>query len=60
MTGGPESREARQARIDAWWAGREQEYRNRPEVRLETERIRAEAQRQRDEEDAYLRHLEAR
>jgi hypothetical protein len=56
----PESCEARQARIDAWWAEREQQYRNRPEIQQATERIRAEAQRQRDEEDAYLRQLEAR
>jgi hypothetical protein len=52
-TGSPGSREARQARIDAWWAEREQQYRNRPEIRQAT-------QRQRDEEDAYLQRLEAR
>jgi hypothetical protein len=59
-TGSPESWEARQARIDAWWAGREQQYRNQPEIRQEIEQIRAEAQRQHDEEDAYLQRLEAR
>jgi hypothetical protein len=59
-SGSPENREARQARIDAWWAEREQQYRNRPEIREAAERIRAEAQRQRDEEDAQLQRLEAR
>jgi hypothetical protein len=59
-TGSPESLEARQARIDAWWAGREQQYRDQPEIRQATEQIRAEAQRQHDEEDAYLQRLEAR
>ena len=59
-TDSPESWEARQARIDAWWAEREQQYRNRPEIRQATEQIRAGAQRQRDEEDAYLQRLEAR
>jgi hypothetical protein len=51
---------ARQARIEAWWAQREQQYRNRPEVRQEIERIRAEAQQQHDEADARLQYLEAR
>lgn len=59
-SGSPESSEARQARIDAWWAEREQQYRNRPEIREAAEQIRAEAQRQRDEEDAHLQRLEAR
>ena len=59
-SGSPESWEARQARIDAWWAEREQQYRNRPEIREAAEQIRAEAQRQRDEEDAHLQRLEAR
>jgi len=58
--GSPENWEARHARIDAWWAEREQQYRNRPEIREEAERIRAGAQRQRDEEDARLQRLEAR
>lgn len=59
-TGSPESWEARQARLDAWWAEREQQYRNQPEIRQEIEQIRAEAQRQHGEEDAYLQRLEAR
>ena len=58
--GSPENWEARQARIDAWWAEREQQYRNRPEIREAAERIRAEAQRQRDEEDAHHQRLAAR
>lgn len=58
--GGPASRETRQARIDAWWARREQQYRDRPEIRQRTEQIRAETERQRDEEDACLERLEAR
>ena len=57
--GSPENWEARHARIDAWWAEREQQYRNRPEIREEAERIRAGAQRQRDEEDAQFQRLEA-
>lgn len=44
----------------AWWAERERQYRDRPEVRQEIERIRAETQRQHDQEDAYLQRLEAR
>jgi hypothetical protein len=59
-TGEPESREARQARIDAWWTEREQPYRNRPEIRQATEQIRAETQRQHEQENAYLQRLEAR
>jgi hypothetical protein len=59
-TGSPESWEARQARLDAWWAEREQQYRSRPEIRQATEQIRAQAQRQHAEEDAYLQQLEAR
>ena len=59
-SGSPENWEARQARIDAWWAEREQQYRNRPEIQEAAEQIRAEAQRQRDEEDARLQRLEAR
>jgi hypothetical protein len=58
--GSPENWEARQARIDAWWAEREQQYRNRPEIQEAAEQIRAETQRQRDEEDAQLQRLEAR
>ena len=59
-SGSPENWEARQARIDAWWAEREQQYRNWPEIREEAERIRTKAQRQRDEENAQLQRLEAR
>ena len=55
----PETWEARRARIDAWWGEREQQYRNRPEIRQAAEQIRAEAQRQRDEEDARIQRLEA-
>lgn len=51
---------ARQRRIEAWWAERERQYRDRPEVRQEIEQIRAETQRQHDREDAYLQRLEAR
>jgi hypothetical protein len=58
-SGSPETWEARQARIDAWWAEREQQYRNRPEIRQVAEQFRAEAQRQRDEENAHLQRLEA-
>src|SRR5579859_7739081 len=56
---GVEGWEARQARIDAWWAERDQQYRNRPEIQREIEQIRAETQRQHDAEDAYLQRLEA-
>ncbi len=51
---------ARQARIDAWWAEHEQQYRSRPEIRQEIEQTRTETQRQLDQEDAYLQQLEAR
>lgn len=49
-----------QARIDAWWAERERRYRNRPEIRQQTEQIRAESQRQQDAENAFFQQLEAR
>jgi hypothetical protein len=49
-----------QARADAWWTQREHQYRERPEIRQETGRIRAESRRQREQDDSRLRQLEAR
>lgn len=48
------------ARADAWWEQREQHYQQRPGIREETGRIRAETQRHIEQQDARLRQLEAR
>ncbi len=54
------SSDGRQARAEAWWAEREQRYRDRPEIRQQIEQVRAEIQRQLDAEDALFERLEAR
>jgi hypothetical protein len=49
-----------QARTDAWWAERDRQYRNRPEVRAEIEQLRAEAAERNARFDAYTGSLERR
>jgi hypothetical protein len=51
---------ARQRRAEAWWAERERQYRRRPDVRQEIERVHAGVRRQIEEEEARLQRLEAR
>jgi hypothetical protein len=49
-----------QALADAWWAERDRQYRNRPEVLAEIERLRAEVGQRNAAQDAYFESLERR
>jgi hypothetical protein len=49
-----------QVRADAWWAERERQYQDRPEVRAEIERLRAEAAERNARLNAYVESLERR
>ncbi len=51
---------ARRRQAEAWWAERELQYRRRPDVRQEIERVQAEVRRELEQEEARLQRLEAR
>lgn len=60
MIPGDSDKASGEARADAWWARREQQYRERPEIREETERIRAEELEYLERQESRFRQLEAR